>query len=72
LRNTLFHIVVCLLLRYRKIWGVNLTTQLHLLPRSRIFGVIPPLPQYVFMAWFSVKAQGQLYLLPYVYMCQRM
>jgi len=27
-------------------------------------GTIPPLPQYAFMAWFSVKgkAQGQLYL----------
>jgi hypothetical protein len=24
-------------------------------------GAIPPLPQYAFMAWFSVKAQGQLY-----------
>jgi hypothetical protein len=23
---------------------------------------IPSLPQYVFMAWYSVKAQGQLYL----------
>jgi hypothetical protein len=25
-------------------------------------GAIPPLPEYAFMAWFSVKAQGQLYL----------
>jgi len=25
-----------------------------------------PLPQYGFVAWCSVKAQGQLYLLPYV------
>jgi hypothetical protein len=25
-------------------------------------GAIPPLPQYAFMAWYSVKAQGQLYL----------
>jgi len=25
-------------------------------------GVIPPLTQYVFMAWCLVKAQGQLYL----------
>jgi len=24
-------------------------------------GVIPPLPQYAFIAWCSVKAQGQLY-----------
>jgi hypothetical protein len=28
-------------------------------------GAIPPFPQYVFMAWCSVKAQGQLYLLPF-------
>jgi hypothetical protein len=27
-------------------------------------GAIHPLPQYAFMAWGSVKAQGQLYLLP--------
>jgi hypothetical protein len=26
-------------------------------------GAVPPLPQYAFMAWCSVKAQGQLYLL---------
>jgi hypothetical protein len=26
-------------------------------------GAIPPLPQYAFMAWCSVKAQGQPYLL---------
>jgi hypothetical protein len=32
--------------------------------RSRVHGAIPPLPQYAFMAWCSVKAQGQLYLLP--------
>jgi len=25
-------------------------------------GAIPPLPQYAFMVWCSVKAQGQLYL----------
>jgi len=25
---------------------------------------IPPLPQYAFMAWCTVKAQGQFYLLP--------
>jgi hypothetical protein len=23
---------------------------------------MPPQPQYTFMAWYSVKAQGQLYL----------
>jgi hypothetical protein len=27
-------------------------------------GAIPPLPQYVFIAWCSVTEQGQLYLLP--------
>jgi hypothetical protein len=25
-------------------------------------GAMPPIPQYAFMAWCSVKAQGQLYL----------
>jgi hypothetical protein len=29
-------------------------------------GAIPPLSQYNFMAWFPVKAQGQLYLLPLI------
>jgi hypothetical protein len=24
-------------------------------------GAIPPFPEYAFMAWYSVKAQGQLY-----------
>jgi len=28
---------------------------------------IPPFPQYLFMAWCSVKAQGQLYLSPLLY-----
>jgi hypothetical protein len=28
-------------------------------------GTIPPLPQYAFMTWCSVKAQGQLYLYLY-------
>jgi hypothetical protein len=28
-------------------------------------GAISPLPQYAFMAWCSVKAQGQLYLYHY-------
>jgi len=27
-------------------------------------GAIPPLPQYTFMAWCLVKAEGHLYLLP--------
>jgi hypothetical protein len=48
-------------------WGwsgrvVKLTTHLHLVPRSRMLGALPPLPQYAFLAWCSVKPQGQLYL----------
>jgi hypothetical protein len=35
-------------------WG-KLTTHLHLVPRSRMRGATPPLPQYVFMAWCLVK-----------------
>jgi hypothetical protein len=31
-------------------------------------GAIPPLPQYAFMAWCLVKAQGQLYLYLYLYL----
>jgi hypothetical protein len=42
--------------------GVKLTTHLHLVPRSRTRGAIPPLLQYAFMTWCSVKAQVQLYL----------
>jgi len=44
---------------------VKLTIYLHLVPRSRIRGSIHPLPQYAFMAWFSFKAQEQLYLYLY-------
>jgi hypothetical protein len=35
--------------------GVKLTTHLHLVPRSRMCGAIPPLPHYVCMAWRLVK-----------------
>jgi hypothetical protein len=45
--------------------GVNLTTHLHLVPRSRMRGAIPPL-QYAFMVWCTVTAQGQVYLYPYL------
>jgi hypothetical protein len=34
-------------------------------PSSRTLEAVPPLPQHAFMAWCSVKAQGQLYLLSY-------
>jgi hypothetical protein len=43
-------------------WGVNLTTHLHLVPRSRMRGAIHPLHQYAFMVCCTVEAQGQLYL----------
>jgi len=33
---------------------VKLNTHLHLVPRSRMRGTIPPLPQHAFMAWCSV------------------
>jgi hypothetical protein len=35
--------------------GVKLTTHLHLVPMSRMRGAIPPLPQYLFLAWCLVK-----------------
>jgi hypothetical protein len=49
--------------------GVKLTTHLHLVPRSRMRGVIPPLPQYVFMAWCLVKHKNKFTfcLLPYTH-----
>jgi len=34
--------------------GAKLTTHLHLVPRLRKRGAIPPLPQYVFMTWCLV------------------
>jgi hypothetical protein len=48
-------------------WGwsgrsVKLTAHLHLVPRSRMRGAIPPLLQHAFTAWCSVKAQRQPYL----------
>jgi len=35
--------------------GVKPTTHLHLAPTSRMRRAIPPLPQYVFIAWSLVK-----------------
>jgi hypothetical protein len=43
---------------------VKLTTYLHLVPRSRICGAIPPLPQYAFIAWYLVKHKDN-FSLPY-------
>jgi len=45
---------------------VNMTIHFHLVLRSRMHGAIPPLPQYVFMAWCSVKAHGKLYFTVYM------
>jgi len=36
---------------------VKLTTHLHLVPRWRICGSIPPLSQYAFIAWCSVEVK---------------
>jgi len=35
--------------------GMKLTTNLYRVPRSRMRRAIHPYPQYVFMAWRSVK-----------------
>jgi hypothetical protein len=43
---------------------MNLATHLNLVLRSRMHGSIPPLSKYAFVAWCSVKAQGQVYHLP--------
>jgi hypothetical protein len=40
--------------------GVKLTTHLHLVPRLSICGAIPPLLQYVFMAWCLVKQRDRM------------
>jgi hypothetical protein len=34
---------------------MKLTTYLHLVPRSRMRGAVPPLPRYVSMEWCLVK-----------------
>jgi hypothetical protein len=44
--------------------GVKLTTNLHLVPRSRMRGAIPPLPQYTFMAWCLIKRRDFTLKLP--------
>jgi len=49
--------------------GVKLTTHLHLVPRLRLCGATHSLPQYAFMAWCSVKAQGQLYVFTFYAYC---
>jgi hypothetical protein len=46
-------------------WSWQLTS--ILVPRSKMRRAKPPLPQYAFMAWYSVEAQG-LYLYLYLYL----
>jgi hypothetical protein len=38
--------------------SVELTIHLHIVPRSRMCGATPPFPEYAFMVWCSVNAQG--------------
>jgi hypothetical protein len=40
--------------------GMKLTAHLHLVPRSRKRGAVPPLAQYVFMAWCLIKHRDKL------------
>jgi hypothetical protein len=42
--------------------GMKLTTHLYFVPKSRIRGAIPPLSQYVFMAWCLVKQRDNFTL----------
>jgi hypothetical protein len=39
---------------------MKLTTHLHLVPRLRKGGAIPPLPQWIFMVWCLVKYRYNL------------
>jgi hypothetical protein len=50
--------------------GVKLTTHLHIMPRSRMHGAIPPLPQYIFMAWCLVKHRDN-FTLPFTLLQKR-
>jgi hypothetical protein len=49
-------------------WSWSLTSIYY--QGQRMSGAILPLPQYAFMAWCSVKAQGQLYLLHLLGACR--
>jgi hypothetical protein len=42
--------------------NVKRNIHLNLQPRFRMRGAIPPLPQYVFMAWCLIKHRGELCL----------
>jgi hypothetical protein len=47
--------------------GVKLTTHFHLVPRSRMRGDIPPVPQYVFLAWCLVQHRDNFTFLPFAF-----
>jgi hypothetical protein len=51
----LFHIMKSCFLKLIFLLHSHMTTQLHLAPRLRMRGTIPPLPQHVFVAWCIVK-----------------
>jgi len=40
--------------------GMKLTTHLHLVPRLRMYGVVLPIPQYIFVAWYLLKHREYL------------
>jgi hypothetical protein len=46
---------------------MKLTNHLHLVPRSKMRGAIPPLSQYTFMAWCLVKNRDNFALYLYLY-----
>jgi hypothetical protein len=48
--------------------GVKLTTDLYLVPRLRMNGVIPLLPLYAFVAWTG-KTLLFKYIYKYIYVC---
>jgi hypothetical protein len=41
---------------------MKITTHIHLAPRLRKGGVIPPLSQYVFRAWYLIKYRNNFIL----------
>jgi hypothetical protein len=46
---------------------VILTTHLHIVPKSRMRGAIPPLSQYVFMLWCLAKHRDNFTFYLYLY-----
>jgi hypothetical protein len=51
--------------------GVKLNTHLHQVPRSKNEWSYTSTPQYTFMAWCSVQAQGPHFTLPSVSACNK-